>query len=675
MGAAVHRAAEAETGEPVDGSGKAMGSYSATTCVSPAEGYRVWASSYHREPNPMLALEKRFLEALLPPVQGIDVVDFGCGTGRWLETLKDKQPGSIVGVDCSSEMLEVARNKLGEGAQLVCGDCAEVTLEPLSADLIFCNFLLSYVEDAAAFLTKVSSTLRSKGCVFITDLHPETTAQLNWRRGVQFEEGFQEIRTFPRSIESVIELCQTANLRVSACLEPRFDEPERDIFREAGKLDYFEKIKGFPAIYILQLHKQPPHARVIHYEKNKRESVNYIGGARLALGPQSSVLGNIGLKGACVESLHTDSRKARRERRSEETLDLGGFLLLPGLVNAHDHLEFALFPRLGKGGYNNFLEWADDIHRPGASPVSEHRQVPREVRLWWGGIRNLLCGVTTVCHHNPYEAGVFENDFVIRVLREYGWAHSVPLDADVAAKKRNTPKGQPFLVHLGEGIDEQSAEEVFELHRARALDEETILIHGLALGEKGVALLHAARAGLIWCPSSNVFLFGRTLSRDEIRSISRVAIGSDSPLTAQGDLLDEVRFAREISELRADELYQWVTMRAAELLRLKNGEGSLRIGARADLIAVRDTGQAPADRLADLCYQDIELVLLGGRVHLASEEMVKRLPSRTVLGLRRICVEGTVRWIRAPLDWLFEQTKSHLGGNINLGGKQVNVGA
>jgi len=29
-------------------------------------------------------------------------------------------------------------------------------------------------------------------------------------------------------------------------------------------------------------------------------------------------------------------------------LDLEGLQVLPGLINAHDHLEFALFPRLGQ---------------------------------------------------------------------------------------------------------------------------------------------------------------------------------------------------------------------------------------------------------------------------------------------------------------------------------------
>jgi cytosine/adenosine deaminase-related metal-dependent hydrolase/ubiquinone/menaquinone biosynthesis C-methylase UbiE len=644
-----------------------------TTSLSAVAGYRAWANSYDRDLNPMLALEKRFLETLLPPVAGLEVVDLGCGTGRWLEIFAAMQPGSLLGVDSSVEMLEVARGKLGGSARFAQADCADVSFESCSADLLLCNFVLSYIEDAGAFLAKVRKMVRAGGSVFITDLHPETSSRLNWRRGVRVDEEFREIQTFHRSLQAVVALCESANFCVNVCLEPRFEEAEREIFCAAGKQECFEEIKQYPAIYILQLRANRRRLRVVEQDTAPAR-LSCIQGARIALGPETSVVQDLGIAGGRVATLRTNHRNGGAGHDRELAVNLNGYLALPGLVNGHDHLEFALFPRLGKGGYKNFLEWAEDIHHPGASPVFEHRQVPREVRLWWGGIRDLLSGVTTVCHHNPYNPAVFENDFVVRVLREYGWAHSLSMDGEVAAKKCKTPKGQPFLVHLAEGVDQDSAKEIFDLQRAGALDEETIVIHGLALGKEGHALLRDAGAGLVWCPSSNVFLFGRTLSTQEIRSTGRVAIGSDSPLTAQGDLLDELRFAHEVSELSTKDLYQCATTRPAELLRLKNGEGSVRAGAWADLIAVRDTGQSPCDTLGELSFEDIELVVIGGRVQLASTEMMKRLPTETLTGLEPLSTEGTLRWIRAPVARLFEQTTAHLAGEIRLGGKRVSLG-
>ncbi|MGB7726876.1 MAG: amidohydrolase family protein, partial [Candidatus Acidiferrum sp.] len=244
-----------------------------------------------------------------------------------------------------------------------------------------------------------------------------------------------------------------------------------------------------------------------------------------------------------------------------------------------------------------------------------------------------------------------------------------------ALKKKTTPKGQPFLIHLAEGIDEKSSEEIFDLHRAGALDKNTVIIHGLGLGEVGSAAIRAADAGLIWCPSSNLFLFGRSMPGSDIAKLPKVSLGSDSPLTAQGDLLDEVRCAREALHTLAPDLYRYVTSQPAQLLGLKDGEGTFRVGGIADLIAVRDTGSSPAQTLCKLSYRDVELVLLGGRVQLASAELRKRLPDSACAGLQPLSVEGILRWVRAPLERLFSETEAHLDGPIYLGGKQVCIGS
>ena len=646
-----------------------MGSSLPSAAVSSVDGYRVWARSYDTDPNPMLSLEKRFLENLLPNVRGLDVVDFGCGTGRWLSSLQENHPRSLLGVDSSPEMLEVAKCKLGSSAPLICSDCIALDLPKDSADLILCSFLLSYIEDSSVFLKQISRTLRTNGSVFITDLHPETVERFQWRRTVRLGAGFQELRTSPRTLDLIVQQCEKANLEVKICLQVPFGKPEISIFRSAGKEAYFDQVKDYPAIYILQLQSRKEENQT---QPGSAEFIETINGARLGLGPECSASCDLTIRDSRISFLnkHQDPLEPKEPSSS---IDLCDYLVLPGLINSHDHLEFALYPRLGTGSYKNFMEWVDDIHHPDCSPILEHRKVSRETRLWWGGIRNLLSGVTTVCHHNPYEESVFDQDFVIRVVRDFGWAHSLSLDADVAEKKRAS-QGQPFLIHLGEGIDDCSAQEIFELHKSGALDEETILIHALALNAEGRALVRSTGAGVIWCPSSNAFLFGKTLSPEEIQDFPAVSLGSDSPLTGVGDLLDEICFARGLGDIRANDLFNYVTRNASQLLRLQNGEGTLRVGSSADLIAVRDDGNNPADALTNLSHKNLELVLIGGRVQLASEQMMNLLPPDLAQGLQPICVESSLRWIRAPLDRLFAETRTHLGDEIRLGGKRITLG-
>jgi cytosine/adenosine deaminase-related metal-dependent hydrolase len=189
-------------------------------------------------------------------------------------------------------------------------------------------------------------------------------------------------------------------------------------------------------------------------------------------------------------------------------LDLSGHLVMPGLINAHDHLAFNLFPLLGHGPYPNAGEWARDIYHPGRSPIREHLRVPTPVRLWWGALKNLLSGVTTVCHHNPYEREVFGADFPVRVVRRFAWAHSLEFEPELAARFRKAPPSYPFLVHCAEGIAAAARREVQALDALGALDERTAIIHGVGITGAGLALMRRRRASLVWCPTSNLAMLG-----------------------------------------------------------------------------------------------------------------------------------------------------------------------
>jgi cytosine/adenosine deaminase-related metal-dependent hydrolase/SAM-dependent methyltransferase len=684
LGAPIHQSPQTQGREPLVRADVGISGPPSASALSPKDGYRLVSSVYDAEPNPMLSLEQRFLEQLLPPIKGLDVVDLGCGTGRWLAKLAGKSPRILVGVDFSPEMLSQAKLRLGNSANLVLADCIDLPFPRSSADMIFCSLLASYLPDLARFAQQVRRLLRPCGSLFLSDLHPATTAALGWRRGFRVDRSFVDIATYSRPIREVLRSFEAVGMETETLLEPNFGDPELEIFKQTGKTDAFKAAAALPAIYIahLRLKRHRPNSRrecpgnarlpIGAPETKPSATLILVQGANVALGPYESTPANLTIEQGRIASLKPSAAISfHRPKSSKRSLDLSGFLILPGLVNAHDHLEFALFPRLGKGGYRNFVEWADDIHRPDASPLREHCAVPKDVRLWWGGIRNLLCGVTTVCHHNPYVKEVFDNHFAVRVQRDFSWAHSIHLDNDMAQKQKSAPPDQPFILHLAEGIDPHSAGEIFRLAEQDALTDRTVVVHGLALDECGFSLLRSAGAALVWCPTSNVFLFGRTHDRRILATLPLLALGSDSPLTAAGDLLDEIRFAAETVGLPVEQLYSLVTTRAARVLRLKSGEGTLRVGALADFIAARDTGQSPARRLASLDYRDVELVVVGGHVQLASREVFSRLPRLVTTGLRPLEIEGEVRWIRAPLSRLFDQARKHLPGEIKLGGRRV----
>jgi cytosine/adenosine deaminase-related metal-dependent hydrolase len=350
-------------------------------------------------------------------------------------------------------------------------------------------------------------------------------------------------------------------------------------------------------------------------------------------------------------------------------VDLTGYLLFPGLINAHDHLEFSLFPKLGSGPYLNAGQWAKDIYHPDSSPIREHLDVPKPIRLRWGGMRNLLCGTTTVCHHNEFCSDVFDDEFPVRVVSRYAWSHSLQFGGDLPAAFPGPDSDAPYIIHLGEGIDAASAAEVFELDRRGLLDARTVIVHGVALDDAGHDLLIRCGAGLIWCPGSNLFTLGATLSPQRIERNPRIALGSDSALTA-GDLLEQIHTAHELG-IPAEQIFALVTSRAADVLKLRDGEGSLRAGSVADIVAVPDTGLSPAAALVQTIADQIEMVLLAGVPHLLSHEMTSRFPSELRTGLNGIVVDGSERYIRAPVTQLLEEAQSRLGEAMRLAGKVV----
>ncbi len=134
--------------------------------------------------------------------------------------------------------------------------------------------------------------------------------------------------------------------------------------------------------------------------EDKQEEQAIVHGTHYADGQQESGRVSIRITAGRVTHILRDASSAFTQSNCTE-IDLSGFLIMPGFINAHDHLEFALFPRLADPPYRNYIEWGEDIHRKFPDVIARHRAVPKEVRVWWGGIRNLLCGVTSVSHHDP----------------------------------------------------------------------------------------------------------------------------------------------------------------------------------------------------------------------------------------------------------------------------------
>jgi cytosine/adenosine deaminase-related metal-dependent hydrolase len=300
----------------------------------------------------------------------------------------------------------------------------------------------------------------------------------------------------------------------------------------------------------------------------------------------------------------------------------------PGLINAHDHLHRNHYGRLGRPPYPSAYAWAADIQARDGERIAEGHARQRREALLDGAWKNLFCGVTTVVHHDPWEPD-FDDGFPLKVARITN-ADSLGMAADLDG----LDEGGPFCLHLAEGADARAAGEVEDRAALGLLGPDLIAVHGVGIDADAVARFRASGAALVWCPTSNHYLFGRTAPQSLLAEGTDVLLGSDSRLTGDGDLMDEIRCARALGALDDRRLSGAVGAVAARRFGLP--EPSLEPGSGADLIVVRRP-------VLEARAEDVVLVLVGGEPRAAHPSLGPAL-SPFVRHAETRTVGAVVRW-------------------------------
>lgn len=117
------------------------------------------------------------LKPLFPPLDGMAVLDLGCGYGWYCKYTADHGAAKVLGIDLSEKMLaEAARRNCDEKIQYRhCG--IEAYEYPESAwDVVVSNLALHYIEDLDQVFQNVWRTLRPGGTFLFNIEHPVFTS-------------------------------------------------------------------------------------------------------------------------------------------------------------------------------------------------------------------------------------------------------------------------------------------------------------------------------------------------------------------------------------------------------------------------------------------------------------------------------------------------------------------
>jgi ubiquinone/menaquinone biosynthesis C-methylase UbiE len=219
--------------------------------LSPVEGYDRWAATYDvQADNVVFALESPLFSEMLAlaPIEGNNVVDIGCGTGRhWPEILL-RNPAAITGVDPSPKMLQRLQAHYPD-ARTICSMGEEVPeIADSSCHIVVSTLSLAHIPAAVRAMKEWARILRRGGSMLITDFHPDAILA-GMKRTFKSEDGTFEIEHYATDLETLRGIAVDCGFAHEFTAEREIDESVRGLYERAQYLEAYEKHKGRPLVF------------------------------------------------------------------------------------------------------------------------------------------------------------------------------------------------------------------------------------------------------------------------------------------------------------------------------------------------------------------------------------------------------------------------------------------
>ena len=207
--------------------------------------------------------ERPAILALAGDVAGRRILDAGCGAGQLFAALRER--GAIVtGIDASTGMLEEARRRLGDDADLQVADLASPLPFPDDAfDDVIASLVLHYLEDWEPTLREMRRVLTPGGRLIVAVDHPFAIQLMN----ILAERKSRYLATYPwteewtmggqtahmsfwhRPVHAMTDAFTAAGFRISVISEPQPVPEARELDPEG-----FRMLSTNPSFLFFVLH-------------------------------------------------------------------------------------------------------------------------------------------------------------------------------------------------------------------------------------------------------------------------------------------------------------------------------------------------------------------------------------------------------------------------------------
>lgn len=210
--------------------------------------------------SPNLVMEDPAFRAEVGEVDGLDILDLGCGDGTYAAKCLADGCASFIGVDAASGMIDRAK-VTAPGATFSVASMEALELDADAHDLVVSRMALHYVADLDPVLREVRVGLRPGGRFVFSVIHPVLTASLDvaegqrtsvtvdnyFNRGDRNRSWFGSSVTWQhRNVEDYVAAVLDAGFELSALREC---EPVEDLFD--GDIAELERRRRVPVFLLL----------------------------------------------------------------------------------------------------------------------------------------------------------------------------------------------------------------------------------------------------------------------------------------------------------------------------------------------------------------------------------------------------------------------------------------
>jgi 5-methylthioadenosine/S-adenosylhomocysteine deaminase len=386
--------------------------------------------------------------------------------------------------------------------------------------------------------------------------------------------------------------------------------------------------------------------------------------------------------------------------QAAETIDVGGAVVMPGLVNTHTHAPMVLYRGLADD--LALMDWLERYIFPAEAKTVSPAFVRAGTRL--AALEMIRSGTTTFADMYYFEEeiarvardaglrGVLGQTIIQfpvpdaktpqeglaraeRFIREFASddlivpaiaPHAVyTLDGETLKAVRSLADrmGAPVLIHLAETRDEvhvaarkHGATPAAYLDSLGFFGPRTVAAHGVHLTAEDIALLKARGVAVSHNPESNMKLASGTAPVPTLRSAGvPVGLGTDGAASNNDlDMFEAMRQTALLHKLQSNdprvlparEVLAMATREGAEALGLAREIGSLEPGKRADVIVVSmdHPRQTPMyDPVSHLVYvtrgDDVRTTIVNGRVLMRDGKVLTLDEADVLAEARRLAVE------------------------------------